>query len=235
VSTLDSDDLKFALDLTGARSGSLSYPLGPNSFNVPRGVTVSRITPPIVHLRLEPVAKRTLPVTVRYSGKPPPGYKIAQAAIEPETVSVQGPADEVGRLTAVETVPVDLEDKPGVIKRKARLSASGKPFSFSPDYVAVSVTLEIDAIEREFAHVNVQARDFRGASSVSPRSVYLKLAGPRNVMGKLQLGVNQVFLDLKGLGTGEHIVGLNFNLPPGVKVVEQKPERFKVKITKLGA
>jgi len=234
VSTIDSDDLKLSLDLAEARSGPASYPLGPNSFSVPRGVTVARITPPVIHLRLEPVMKKSLPVTVRFSSKAPPGYKIAQTAVQPEAVSVQGPAEEVGRLTAAETVPVDLEAKPGVSKRRARLSASGKPFSFTPDQVEVSVTLEIDAIEREFGRVSAQARDFAGTYSVSPRSAYLKLSGPRNVLGTLQLDVNHVYLDLKGLAIGEHILTLNFNLPPGVKVVEQKPDRFKVKITNPG-
>ncbi len=235
VSTIDAGDLKLSLDLAEARAGSASYPLSANSFKIPRGVTVARITPPVVHLRLEPVTKRTLPVTLRFSSKPPPGYKIAQTVVQPETVSVQGPVEEVARLTAAETVPVDLEAKPGVSKRKVRLSAAGKPFSFAPDQVDVSVTLEVDLIEREFGRVNAQARDFAGAYSVSPKSVYLKLAGPRNVLGTLQPDINHVYLDLKGLGTGEHVVTLNFNLPAGIKVVEQKPERFKVRITKTGA
>lgn len=232
VSTIDSDDLKFSLDLAEARSGAVSYPLGPNSFNIPRGVTVARITPPVIHLRLEPVMKRSLPVAVRFSGKLPAGFKIAQTVVQPESVSVQGPAEEVGRLAAAETVPIDLDEKPGVVKRKARLAAHGRPYSFMPDQVDISVTLEIDAISREFARVEVRARDFAGSYSVAPKSVYLKLSGPRNALGMLQLGVDQVYLNLKGLGVGEHELTLNFNLPQEVTVVEQKPVRFKVRITK---
>ena len=235
VSTLDPDELKKPLDVAEARSGSASYLLSANSFKIPRGVTVARITPPVVHLRLEPVMKRTLPVAVRFSGKPSATYKIAQTTVQPEAVSVQGPADDVGRLTAAETVPIDLEEKPGLITRKARLATSGKPFSFFPDQVEVSILLEIDAITREFGRVNVQARDFAGVYSVNPKSVYLKLSGPKNVLGTLQLGVNQVYLDLKGQGIGDHSVALKFDLPPGVRVVEQKPERFTVKITKPAA
>ena len=114
VSTFDADDLKLGLDLHGARPGSVSYPLGSSSFNIPRGVTVARITPPVIHLRLEPVVKRMLPVTVRFVNKPPPGQKIAEALVEPERVSVVGPADEVGRLVSVETVAIDLEESRSV-------------------------------------------------------------------------------------------------------------------------
>jgi YbbR domain-containing protein len=48
------------------------------------------------------------------------------------------------------------------------------------------------------------------------------------------VGSDQVYLDLKGLKVGEHSVPLNFSLPPEVKVIEQKPQRFKVRITKAG-
>ena len=35
ISTLDPDDLKLSLDLSGAKAGAMSYPLGMDSFNVP--------------------------------------------------------------------------------------------------------------------------------------------------------------------------------------------------------
>ena len=125
VSTLDAGDLRLALDLAGAKPGSLSYPLGPNAFSIPRGVTIARITPPVVHLQLEPVLRRVLPVTVRFVNKPPAGQKIAETLVEPERVSVLGPAEEVRRLVSVETVPIDLEENRSAIKRIVRLSTGG--------------------------------------------------------------------------------------------------------------
>jgi YbbR domain-containing protein len=235
VSTLDSEDLKLSMDLKGAKSGSASYPLGAHSFNIPRGVTVARITPPVIHLRLEPVIQRALPVTVRFSSRPPLGYKIAQTTVEPDTVSVQGPADDVKRLASVETIPIDVEETNGVLKRKVRLSADGKALSFSPDQVEVSITVDEEEMTKDFDHVEVQAKGFSGVYTVSPRSVHLRLSGPRQALDKLGLGSDQVYLDLKGLTVGEHVVALTFSLPPKVKVVEQKPERVKVRITKAEA
>ena len=89
VSTLDADDLKLLLDLERRKSGVVSFPLGPSSFNIPRGVTVARITPPVIHLRLEPVMIRALPVSVSFAGKPAAGYKIARTIARPENVSVR--------------------------------------------------------------------------------------------------------------------------------------------------
>jgi YbbR domain-containing protein len=232
VSTLDADNVKLSLDLDGAKSGLLSYPLTPSDFNVPRGITVARITPPVIHLRLEPVAKRTLPVAVRLSGKPHAGYRIAHTVVRPESVTVQGPAEEVRRLATVETVPVDVEDGRSAIKRRVRLSNDGKPLSISPDQVEIMITIEEEQVSRTFDKVEVNARDFRGVYNVTPQSVYLRIAGPRSVIEKLKLTSDEVYLNLRGLPAGEHNVPLELNLPSEVQVQEQRPQRFRVRISK---
>jgi YbbR domain-containing protein len=235
VSTLNTGDLKLALNLDDAKPGAVSYPLNSGSFSIPRGVTITRVTPPVVHLRLEPVVKRVLPVTLRFVNKPPLGYKIGETVVEPDHVSVEGPAEEVRRLTSVETVPIDLEESRNPLKRKVRLSADGKPFAISPDQVEVAITLEEEEMSREFSNLDVEAKGFTGEYSVSPRSVYLRLSGPRHILATLELGANQVYLNLKGLTPGEHMVPLSVSLPPDVKVTDQKPQRFKVRIGKAGA
>jgi YbbR domain-containing protein len=235
VSTLDAEDLKLGLDLHGARAGSVSYPLGSSSFNIPRGVTVARITPPVVHLRLEPVVKRMLPVTVRFVNKPPLGQKVVETVVQPARVSVLGPAEEVRRLASVETVAIDLEDSRSAVKRKVRLATDGRPFSLSPDQVEITLTLGEEEISRTFNGINVDAKGFTGEYTVSPRSVHLQLFGPKSIIEKLELGTDQVYLNLKGLAPGEHSVPLSISLPPGVKVTEQKPQRFRVRIRKAGA
>ncbi len=232
VSTLDADNLKLSLDLDGAKSGLLSYPLAANDFNVPRGVTVARITPPVVHLRLEPVAKRTLPVSVRLSGKPMAGYRIAHTSVRPESVAVQGPAEEVRRMAAVETVPVDVEEGRGGIKRRVRLSNDGKPLSIVPDQVEVVVTIEEEQASRAFERIEVHAKDFKGVYNVAPSSVYVRVAGPKSAIEKLKLTSDEVYLNLKGLPAGEHQVPLDVSLPADVQIVEQKPQRFRVRIIK---
>ena len=232
VSTLDADNVKLSLDLDGARSGSASYPLAADEFNIPRGVTVARITPPVIHLRLEPVNKRTLPVSVRLSGKPMAGYRVAHTAALPENVSVQGPAEEVRRLAVIETVAVDVEESRAGIRRKVRLSNDGKPLTIVPDQVEVAITIEEEQTSRVFERIEVHAKDFRGAYNVVPQTVYLRVLGPKIAVEKLKLTSDEVYLNLKGLSVGEHNVPVELSLPPGIQVLEQKPQRFRVRITR---
>jgi YbbR domain-containing protein len=232
VSTLDADDLKLLVDLYGSKAGSLSFPLGPSAFNIPRGVTVARITPPIIHLRLDPVIKRELPVSIRLSGKPLTGYKIEEMAVQPESVSVRGPADEIRRMGLVETLPIDVERSRSSIKRTVRLSTDGKPISFMPEQVSVAITIVEEDSIKDFKNVEIGARGASGDYVVTPKSAQVRLFGPRRILDKLELGADQVYLDVDGLAPGEHSLELKFNLPAEIKVVEQKPARFKVKISK---
>ena len=230
LSTLDPDYLKVTLDLDGARPGTSSFRLSPDFFNPPRGIRITRISPSMINLKLESVAVRSLPVTVRFGAKPPFGYRITRVETKPETVKVRGPANEVNRMVSAETLPLDLEGAKGPVTREARLSSAGQTLSFSPDRVTVSVEMEEESMTREFGRVEVKARNFTGGYSVTPRRVYLRLSGPKRILSQLQLGTEQVYLDLKGVGPGSHTLDLNLKLPPEVKVLEQRPARFNVKI-----
>lgn len=232
LSTLDPDYLKVVLDLDGMRPGTSAFRLSPDFFNPPRGVRITRISPSVINIKLESVAVRSLPVAVRFGTKTPFGYRVARVEANPETVKVRGPATEVNRMVSVETVPMELESGRGQISREVRLSSPGVALSFTPDRVTVAVFLEEEWMTREFSQVEVKARDFAGSYSVTPRRVYLRLSGPKRLLGQLQLGPEQVYLDLKGLGQGTHARALNLKLPPEIKVVEQRPERFQVRISK---
>ena len=235
LSTLDPDYLKVVLDLDGAHAGTSTFRLSPGFFNPPRGVRIARISPAVINLKLETRGERVLPVTVRLGSKPPPGYKIVRADAAPESVKVQGPASAVNRMTSVETLPVDLEGTKGQATKEVRLSSSEEALTFTPEKVAVTIVLEEETIAREFSKLDVRARNVSGKYNVTPKQAYIKISGPKRVVDDLQLGPDKAYLDLKGLGPGAHSVPLTLDLPREVKVVEQKPDRFRVTISGRGA
>jgi YbbR domain-containing protein len=106
--------------------------------------------------------------------------------------------------------------------------------SLAPDQVEVSIAIEEEQVTRDFDRIDVRARDFNGAYSVTPQVIHLRLGGPKSTMDKLQLSSDRVYLDLKGLSVGEHSVPLMLSLPADVTVLEQTPQRLKVRIIKPG-
>jgi YbbR domain-containing protein len=232
VSTFDTETLRLPLDLSAAKPGAATFPLSSSSLNIPRGVTVSRITPPVINMRIAPVLRKVLPVSVRFANKLPEAFKIASVAVTPGNVAVRGPADDVRGLALAETVPLDLEPGRGVIKRTLRLATDGKPLDFIPERVDVAVTIEPATLVKEFKSVKVRPKASDGDYVVSPALVSLRLSGPGDVLENLDIGPAEVFLDIEGLAPGEYSLPLSFNLPPDIKLLEHRPQRFKVRIMK---
>jgi YbbR domain-containing protein len=98
--------------------------------------------------------------------------------------------------------------------------------------VEVEVTVEAATIVKEFSAVKVQAKKHREDYTVTPGSVSLRLTGPGDVLEGLEIGPGQVFLDIEGLAPGDYSLPLSFDLPPDIKLLEYKPQRFKVRIAK---
>jgi YbbR domain-containing protein len=69
------------------------------TFNVPdRTVRVVRIDPLAIRLKLEPVGRTEVPVSVSLIGEPALGYRLRNTVTDPERVSVTGPASWVNQV-----------------------------------------------------------------------------------------------------------------------------------------
>ena len=133
VSTLDADNLKLSVDLNGAKSGASSYPLVARRFQCPArrhrrphhasGDSSATGAGGQTHVAGDRAALRQTRPKVT---------AVAQTAARPENVSVQGPAEEVRRLAAVETLPRRCRRKPGRNQARVRLSNDGKPLIDHP-------------------------------------------------------------------------------------------------------
>jgi YbbR domain-containing protein len=229
LSTIQPEQLKVALDLEGAKPGTSTFRLGSDSFNPPRGVRVTRITPSVINLTLEALTTRMVAVAVRLAGEPPFGYKVGEVETNPRQVQVKGPEGVVSRTAAIETEPIQLDGATGQRVREVKLRTDGR-ISLAPDRVKVSISIEEETITREFEQIEVQVKAFSGKFQVSPKSVYLRLSGPKRLLGQLALGKERVYLNLGGLKPGQYELPLSFDLPTGVKVLEHKPSRFQVRV-----
>lgn len=109
LSMTTADRLSARIDLSRAPVGEQSIPLTPEMIRIPSGAGVVRISPEIVTLRVERRAKREVPVVAEFTGRPPRGYERGGLAILPPTVTIEGPASEVARVTRATTGTILLE------------------------------------------------------------------------------------------------------------------------------
>ncbi len=109
LSMTTADRLSLRIDLSHATLGEQSIPLTREMMRAPGGAEVERISPELIPVRVERRARREVPVTAEFGGRPPRGYERSRFVIEPPVVTIEGPASEVARVMRATTGTILLE------------------------------------------------------------------------------------------------------------------------------
>jgi YbbR domain-containing protein len=150
-------------DLSGARDGDrfvfdaafVEAQLGA------RDARVLRVQPAAMAIELDALRTRTVPVEVATTGQPAPGFRVGpdNLTVEPNVVTVSGPASILSRVDRVRAAPVDLDNADSDLRVQVRLSRPlGPHVTLSADEVSVQVRLEETVITQVIEDVPVTVR-----------------------------------------------------------------------------
>jgi YbbR domain-containing protein len=201
------------------------------TLDLPRGVSVIRLTPSEVTLEFAQTLRRRVPVHVATMGKAPHGLLITSTRVAPEFVEVVGPADQVEQIKAVETEPVELaEAQPGIIERDLSLDAPREYISLSANLVHAELVLQEPARTRTLANVPVVVRNSPYRTAVRPAVVQVTVRGPRSAMESLELDHGAVYIDATGQEPGTYDVTPAVDLPGDIELVKQEPSSIELRV-----
>jgi YbbR domain-containing protein len=93
--------------------GEQTITIGERELGLPSGVDLVRVVPSQIRLAFEKRAEKTVPVEVRYSGPPAPGYRIVSQKVVPNSLKVIGPEAIVERIESVQTDAINLSSTVG--------------------------------------------------------------------------------------------------------------------------
>jgi YbbR domain-containing protein len=233
LSRIDHDQLSMTLDLAGVRPGPAAFRLRTDTLNLPRGVTVVRLTPAEVTLELAQVVRKTVPIRLAFGGKPPGDLRVTDVHVAPEEVEMIGPAKQVEGTKQVETEPFDLaESQPGLVERELRLEAPREYVSFSAARVHAQVLLEEPERRRVLKSVPVVVRNSSYHTDLDPNEVQITVRGPRSTIDSLELSHGAVYIDVAGREPGSYELTPDVDLPAEVELVKQEPAKVRLKISK---
>jgi YbbR domain-containing protein len=229
LSLLDPERLTVRLDLSGLGPGQASYKINPTMFNVPRQTTVTSVSPSEVILDVDRVVQRDVPVHLDLDGKPAAGYEVAGVEAKPSSVMAIGPSRYVNTLAQITTEPVDIRGANADLERRVDLENPNPAVALTAMRVDAKVEVAEKISDREFRAVNVQVRDSDYKFNVAPNRATVTIRGP---ILKLQ-GLNPnslAYVDAKELSPGSHDVPLQLELPDGMQVVRQSPEKVRLRL-----
>lgn len=225
------DQLAMILDLSGVRPGPAVFRILGEALDLPRGVTVVRLSPPEVTLEFAATTRRRVPVHVALTGKPPSGLRVTDTKVAPESVEVFGPADQVEPIKAAETSAIDLSDaEAGLIERDLALEVPREYVSFGANLVHAQVLLEEPERTRTVANVPVVVRNSPYRTALRPTAVQITVRGPRSATDSLELDHGAVYIDAAGQEPGTYDLTPAVDLPADVELVRQEPASIELRI-----
>lgn len=229
LSLLDPERLTVRLDLASVPTGRSDLKLSPSMFNSPRGTSVTRITPDEVHVDVDRIVMRDLPVHLEVDGQPGSNYEINAIDLKPATISISGPSRYVMALQKIDTEPLELKGESSDVEARLALQSPDPNVHLSVNRVQVRLNIAEVIANREFKGIPVEVRDTDFKFRVSPQKATITLRGPATKLDGLDpKGI--VYVDAKGGDPGAHDLPLQVELPDGMQLVKQTPDHVKLRI-----
>jgi YbbR domain-containing protein len=230
LGTIDERRQRIAINLANVATGPTSFKIDAEMLNLPRGVTVTRLTPVQVTLDVQRVIERMLPVVTNLTAAVPAGYRLVESEVRPTVVTVNGPAAQVGALRNVPIVPLHLPPTTGNFEETVLLERPADLIRLSPDRVLLRGVLEEVVTTQDFRNVEIGARNPPPEYHIRPRNVDVTIRGPQRLLRELRLSSQNFYVDLDGVVPGYHAKRVETTVPEGLEVLEIRPPETTVEV-----
>ncbi|HEX3408718.1 MAG TPA: CdaR family protein [Candidatus Binataceae bacterium] len=228
LSIIDPTHLRLRLDLNGVGIGQASFKIAPDAFAVPRHTEVTGVSPSQIVLEIDKIVTRAIPVHLALLGAPAAGYKIASTEVTPPTVAVRGPSRAIAHIDEINTAPLAVGGLSSDFSRTVDLLAptAGRLLA---DEVTAKVSLTPLVTQKPFRNVPISVRDTNLKFHLDTHRVRVDLSGPLLTLQKVDLK-GAVYVEAAGLAPGTYSAPVQINLPEGVALVRQAPEKVTLRI-----
>lgn len=147
---------------------------------------IKEFIPNLLTVILEPRVAKTVPVKVRVTGAPPPGYKVYRILSEPSIVEISGPPAALRSVREVQTDEIHLTKRTRPAIESMGVSPADTQLlsllQVRPEQVQVSILVDASPRSKSLdLPVVVPSRGF----VAEPNRVRVKVEGPPAILNKL--------------------------------------------------
>lgn len=212
-------------------------PIARDSQGLP--VTEVTIDPGTVSVTVD-ISQRGKEVAVvpQYVGVPAAGFRVTSQVTNPLTVVIDGPAEWLEEVVAVQTEAIDITGATESIRQTVAiidLPPGAQVITPSDGQVTVQISIVADGVRQEFPGLEVEATNTNGLTvQIEPNEVDITLFGPASSLAQLTSGDIDVQVDVSGLGPGVYQLSPQVTLPQGLTWVASDPAVVTVTITGTG-
>lgn len=130
------------VDLSLARAGENTLRLSPDDIRRPSGISVVRMAPLDVIVRLERLVRRSVRLRPVIAGSPAAGLRITGMTIAPQKVTVEGPASAMEGLSVLSTLPINVSGIRDRLAVEPRIDYQGRPVKILERDISVTISVQ---------------------------------------------------------------------------------------------
>lgn len=177
-------------------------------------------------------SRKRVPVLAELSGSVAPGFFVREISVVPTTVEIRGQPEDIERVSAVSTVPLDIEGARGDVEGDVAFDhpLGVRVFSDEPTARIVAIVeplADTTTIQAAVVAINVEPNL---TAAVSQASVQVVVGGSVETLQDLRAGDVVAELDLANLGPGRHQLRPVITVPPGLDITQVAPPVLTVEL-----
>lgn len=225
LDAIKASDVSLSYDASSYRPGERVVQLSPNNITLqlpegvsPEGVTIERIEPGSVPLRLERRIERELEVAPKTGGALPEGYELVGVQSLPARVRVRGPESHVNALERAPTETILLEGRTETFTAP-QIAIDIQDHKLVALDAVVDVLVKISETQATKRLVGVAARAADGSNS----RLTIEVRGARALVEHLRASDLTVVYDAAADGTTRPRLLLPPNLEGRIELISTNP------------
>jgi len=226
---LDRPEEPIRVNLSGAKSGLVTYRFFADNIRLPIGVRVLQVNPASMIIKLEAQKTKEVPVRLEMKGSLPDGYVLKRAEITPKTIKIRGPESRIEGITEAPANSVDLSQVRASLQIAAQFDVARLGVRIEGE--SPQISLDVAAVQANFK-IRVKTTDIRVDSPHHARidepvvTVYVRM--DQDEIVKLDPSQVSIEADLKGKMKGRYTAKLHVSLPPNIGMVRVVPDTVRV-------
>jgi YbbR domain-containing protein len=222
IHRLGPSDVSIQLDLRGVTEGEHIFHLTDRTIRRPFGVTIVKISPSVLTIKLDRTVDKVVPIRARVEGTPAEGFDLGDVVCDPPNVRLTGPRTRLAALRDAFTEPVTIEGVRTDLTRVVMIGVDEPLVRIQGSPRAnVRVTLKERQEVRVFDDLPVEIRG--GLGTVRPASVRVSVSGGHSLVSRLTADSIRAVVDVTGQ-TRPCLLRVAVDLRPGVKLDQVAPE-----------
>lgn len=196
----------------------------------PFGVELTRVEPSRIVVQLEKALVKEVSVKPVTMGNIPSDHKLVKSSIDPQKVKIKGPATLIRKMKEIETAPIDISGLLGSDSVEAPLAILDERITPARSSVLYKYVVQPTRANMILKNIPVKFLSSRLVKDANRRSVNLMVLADNEE--KLEYGQKdiKVIAEVPDSAKGKVEVKLKASLPPGLHLLEIRPEVLSVTV-----